>query len=214
MQDGPLLALSVTVWLYWFGVAIMALRAQLRWRKPSGLIPELPRERRLWCMWIPVIVAWNVLPAATMTSTSPLVRIPLALLDSSPYAVARAAALICAVGCTLVTVLCWIQMGKNWQIGAILSQPTELVTRGLFSQVRHPIYALGMLFMISSLVIVPTPPMACLALCYLILIRKKILDEEHAMLRMHGERYADYCRRTGRLFPWWFSNWKGVARRP
>jgi len=67
--------------------------------------------------------------------------------------------------------------------------------------VRHPIYALSMTLMLCSLLIVPTAPMALLWVVHLVLNHLKARNEERHLLKVHGEAYAIYMRRTGRFVP-------------
>jgi protein-S-isoprenylcysteine O-methyltransferase Ste14 len=92
-------------------------------------------------------------------------------------------------------------MGKNWSMAVMPDQKTELVTTGLYAYVRHPIYALSILLMLCSAAVVPTAPMAVVAVVHVALMLAKARNEERFLLAAQGEAYARYCRRTGRFFP-------------
>jgi protein-S-isoprenylcysteine O-methyltransferase Ste14 len=92
-------------------------------------------------------------------------------------------------------------MGENWRIGVVPNQKSDLVTGGLYARVRHPIYAFSALVMLCAAVIVPTIPMITVAVLHVTLLILKARNEERFLLEEHGERYAEYCRRTGRFFP-------------
>ena len=55
--------------------------------------------------------------------------------------------------------------------------------------------------MICSAIIVATPLMAGVAVLHVVLMDVKARNEERHMLRVHGEAYARYLRRTGRFVP-------------
>ena len=76
-----------------------------------------------------------------------------------------------------------------------------LLTGGLFSRVRHPIYAFSIVLMLATLVAVPTWPMLVVAAVHVSLMALKARNEERFLLAAHGERYARYCRDTGRFVP-------------
>ena len=76
-----------------------------------------------------------------------------------------------------------------------------LITDGLFAYVRHPIYALSMLLMLCSAIILATPLMWGIWAVHLVLNNLKARNEERHLLAAHGEPYALYLRRTGRFFP-------------
>jgi protein-S-isoprenylcysteine O-methyltransferase Ste14 len=50
-------------------------------------------------------------------------------------------------------------------------------------------------------VIVPTLPMAALWVVHLVLNHLKARNEERHLLKVHGDAYASYVRRTGRFIP-------------
>jgi protein-S-isoprenylcysteine O-methyltransferase Ste14 len=92
-------------------------------------------------------------------------------------------------------------MGRHWRMDVSLKGEGELITDGPFAHVRHPIYALSMLLMICTLLVVPTAPMLVVAIAHLLLIHFKARHEELHLLRAHGEVYRRYLARTGRFFP-------------
>ena len=78
---------------------------------------------------------------------------------------------------------------------------TDLITDGLFAQIRHPIYAFSMLLMVCSAIILPTLPMIVIAVTHLALMNVKARNEEEHLARVHGESYRRYVARTGRFLP-------------
>jgi protein-S-isoprenylcysteine O-methyltransferase Ste14 len=92
-------------------------------------------------------------------------------------------------------------MGRNWRMAVAPGEETELVTSGPFARVRHPIYALSILLMLCTLVVVPTLPLLAMAVVHVGLMVVKARNEERFLERLHGAAYADYCRRTGRFVP-------------
>ena len=110
------------------------------------------------------------------------------------------AALI-AVACLALTIECWIRMGKNWRMAVTPDQQTDLVTSGLYGHIRHPIYALSVLLMLCSALVVPTVPMVAIAAVHVLLMVVKARNEERFLLGAKGEAYARYCRMTGRFVP-------------
>jgi protein-S-isoprenylcysteine O-methyltransferase Ste14 len=109
-------------------------------------------------------------------------------------------AAVCAVICLVLTARCWARMGKDWSM-AVVDRPGELITDGLFAHVRHPIYALSILLMLCSAVIVPTAPMLVIAIVHIVLMNLKARNEERHLLAVHGASYRSYLDRTGRFFP-------------
>jgi protein-S-isoprenylcysteine O-methyltransferase Ste14 len=201
MQDVPVYILTVTIWAYWIGAGIMVVRVRKMICRLPGVVPEQRLERLMWLIWIPLVILWLVLPFLAITQRHGLLAVPEPVLTHSGLVMLRWAASLVGVVCLLVTIDCWVRMGKNWRMGVVPDQTTELVTDGLYSRIRHPIYAFSVLFMLCSVAVIPTIPMAAVATIHTALMILKAHNEERFLLQTYGKRYADYCRRTGRFFP-------------
>jgi protein-S-isoprenylcysteine O-methyltransferase Ste14 len=199
--DIPALVLTATIWVYWFAVGAMVVRARRKTRQLAGLVPEQRLERRMWLVLVPTIVLWIVLPWLALTRAQPLVALPDFARDVPAYAALRWLAAVCAVMCLALTAKCWRRMGSDWRMAVSETQKSALITDGLFARVRHPIYALQMLLMLCTAVIVPTIPVFVIAIVHMALMNLKARNEERHLLNVHGARYEAYLDRTGRFFP-------------
>jgi protein-S-isoprenylcysteine O-methyltransferase Ste14 len=199
-RDFPVIILAATVCTYWFTVGVMVVRARRKTRQLAGLVPVQKVEQMMWLVWVPLIAAWMVLPWLSLTHQSPWLQVPAFAVEQMPYAGLRWLAAICAVICLALTAQCWARMGKDWSM-AITKNRGEMITDGLFAHVRHPIYALSMLLMICSAIIVATLPMLVVAVVHIVLMNLKARNEERHMHAMHGEGYRQYLQRTGRFLP-------------
>lgn len=199
--DIPALVLTATIWVYWFAVGAMVVRARRKTRQLAGLVPEQPLERRMWLVLVPTIILWIALPWLALTRTQGPLAVPAFAAAIPIYAALRWAAAVCAVMCLALTAKCWRRMGSDWRMAVSDTQKSALITDGLFARVRHPIYALQMLLMLCSALIVPTVPMLVIAVLHLILMNLKARNEERHLLKVHGARYEAYLGRTGRFFP-------------
>lgn len=200
MRDLPCIFLAATVWGYWTCVAAMSIRVRRRTRKLSGIVPSQRKEQLMWLVWVPLVFAWMVLPHVAASSTSPAWGLP-AFAREQPWLAVRWAAALLGVGCLALSIECWLRMGKNWRMAVAPDQQTELVTSGLYGRVRHPIYALSILLMLCTLVVVPTVPVAVMAALHIGLMVTKAYNEERFLAGRHGEPYQRYLRRTGRFLP-------------
>lgn len=200
MPDLPLLVLALAVTLYWMRVGAMIVRSRRRSRDLAGLVPEKPRERLLWLLWVPVVAAWIALPwIAQSHRDGPFALPPIASIPA--YVAIRYLAALLAVACLLLTIRCWKRMGDDWRMDISDKNRATLITDGLFARVRHPIYALSITLMLCSVVILPTLPMAAAASVHVALMIAKAHREERHLLALHGEPYARYIARTGRFVP-------------
>ena len=92
-------------------------------------------------------------------------------------------------------------ISASWRMAVTPGERTELVTGGLYGHIRHPIYALSILLMLCSCIVVPTPPMLVVAAIHVALMMVKARNEEAFLSGAHGEAYAAYCAQTGRFIP-------------
>lgn len=100
----------------------------------------------------------------------------------------------------LFTMAAQAQMGASWRIGIDIAR-TELVTGGLFSLVRNPVFT-GMLAMVSGIVLVTPSAWTVMALgYYVLLVSLQVRLEEDHLLRLHGDAYRGYAARVGRFLP-------------
>ena len=154
----------------------------------------------MWLIWVPTVLAWQVLPGMAYRSSLPLIRAPQWAIDH-PMAwldwLAVAAALV-AYG---LTVPCWLTLGSNWSLAVVPNKQTSLITSGWYGRIRHPIYALGLLLMLATVAVAPSPAMLMVAIVHLTLVILKSSNEERHLTQTHGQAYQDYCGRTGRFFP-------------
>jgi protein-S-isoprenylcysteine O-methyltransferase Ste14 len=100
------------------------------------------------------------------------------------------------------TFVAQMQMGASWRIGVDESEHTELVTGGLFSWVRNPIYSFMLIAWTGFALLVPTwVAYAAIAVGLAgIQIQVRFVEEPH-MIRMAGEPYRSWASRVGRFVP-------------
>jgi protein-S-isoprenylcysteine O-methyltransferase Ste14 len=93
-----------------------------------------------------------------------------------------------------------IALGANWSARVTLKENHELVQRGPYRLVRHPIYS-GLLLMIlgTAILIGQVGSFVVLAFCSCGLWVK--LRREEALLSKHLPEYSEYMRRTTALVP-------------
>ena len=200
MRDFPGVILVATIWAYWFGVGVMIARVRRETRTLAGLIPEQRHERLMWLLWVPLVVAWLVLPYLALTH--PQGRVSARLFDPGDpgYAVLRWIAALCAVTSLLATSTCWARMGRHWRMD-VGARKDKLITDGPFRHVRHPIYALSRLLMVCTFIVLPTWATLALTALHFCLTQLKAGHEEKHLSNVHGAAYRDYATRTGRFLP-------------
>lgn len=106
------------------------------------------------------------------------------------------------LGGLLFAVWARLILGSNWSRSVTIKQDHELITRGPYRLVRHPIYT-GILtgFLGSSVATGQLRGLLAFALVFVALWYKLRLEEAW-MRSQFGDTYADYSRRTAALVPW------------
>ena len=107
-------------------------------------------------------------------------------------------------GCTamalVTTVAAQFQMGAAWRVG-IDQTPTPLVTGGLFSLIRNPIFSAMLVAAFGVALATPSPWSIATALDFLLLLHLQARLEEHHLATLHGDRYIAYAGKVGRFLP-------------
>jgi protein-S-isoprenylcysteine O-methyltransferase Ste14 len=124
---------------------------------------------------------------------------PISSLDAGPaHGIGIALAALGILG----TFAAQMGMGSSWRVGVSADQDTALVTGGLFSLCRNPIYTAMVIAWSGFALIVPTAiGIAAVAVVLAGLEMQVRMIEEPHMRRAHGGSYGDYARRVGRFLP-------------
>ncbi|PMB23836.1 protein-S-isoprenylcysteine O-methyltransferase [Fischerella thermalis] len=97
-------------------------------------------------------------------------------------------------------------LGSNWSPSLEIRQEHQLVTNGIYKNIRHPMYTAFWLWAIAQVLLLPNwiagfSGIVCWSLLYFL----RINDEEKMMLEQFGTEYSEYMQQTGRLLPKLFS---------
>jgi len=194
----PRLALALCV--LWFA-ALFLFRTVLQWRKTGstgvkgfhGRVGSLP--------WIAGVSASLGLALAPLAPLGSLLGWPggALLVQHTPIHVAGVAlALIGTTGALFAQ----LTMGDSWRVGVDESEKTELVTGGLFSWVRNPIFSFILVSVVGLLLVVPNVLSLLSGTLTLLGIETQVRAvEEPYLKRTHGDAYARYAARVGRFVP-------------
>ncbi|MDC0948587.1 isoprenylcysteine carboxylmethyltransferase family protein [Gammaproteobacteria bacterium] len=109
--------------------------------------------------------------------------------------------ILCTAGIVL-TSASQIQMGKSWRIGVDSTEKTDLITHGIYSVIRNPIYSGVMVFGLGQLVLIPHLTMLLFISIGYVAIDLHVRKVEEPYLReLHGKAFTDYAITTGRYVP-------------
>ncbi len=155
----------------------------------------------MWALWVPAIVLWQILPVVAGSSDRVLLATPSLALTNPAILIIRHAAASVAVLAFALTVPCWLGMGSNWSMAIVPGKRCRLITDGMFSYVRHPIYALSILLMCTTMMVTLTLPMMIVGAIHITMLYLKATSEEGYLRQIHGQQYAEYCQVTERFVP-------------
>lgn len=92
-----------------------------------------------------------------------------------------------------------LQMSTSWRIGIDEENKTELVTTGLFSISRNPIFLEIMVAVAGLFLIIPNVLTFFLTFAFYIVIQVQIRLEEELLIKTHGDKYKNYKLKTKRF---------------
>ncbi len=112
------------------------------------------------------------------------------------------------VGLAILAAAVWLfwrshsDLGKNWSPSLEISSEHQLVTCGIYSSVRHPMYTSQLLWGMAQALLMHNwlagmGGLMAFGLLYFLRIPK----EEQMMLQHFGDEYRAYCEQTNRIVP-------------
>lgn len=120
---------------------------------------------------------------------------------STAYEVLQVVGATLIIGGVILFASAQLNLGASWQVGIDERHKPGMVSNGLYSYSRHPIF-LGFLTLFTGYAaMLPTALSLILLLGAYIGFRTQADTEEAYMLRTYGDPYRDYTRRVGRFLP-------------
>jgi protein-S-isoprenylcysteine O-methyltransferase Ste14 len=93
-------------------------------------------------------------------------------------------------------------LGRFWSVTLEIRRNHGLVTDGIYSWVRHPMYSAYFLWALSQALLLPNWIAGTAGLVgFGTLFAFRVRREEHMMLQTFGDAYAAYAARTKRIIP-------------
>ena len=120
----------------------------------------------------------------------------------------RLPVLIPSCGAAIVTAALWlfwrshVDLGKNWSVSLEVRKGHELIRRGVYASVRHPMYAAILVWDIGQGLLLENWLAGWSALVtFAVMCVLRVPREEEMMCAYFGEAYREYMRETGRILP-------------
>ena len=112
------------------------------------------------------------------------------------------------LGTALMIAALWLfyrshaDLGKNWSVTLELHKGHQLIRRGIYRSIRHPMYLSIFLWGFSQGLLLRNWLAGWSALAtFSVLYAVRTPREERMMIEFFGEEYLNYMRQTGRIFP-------------
>jgi protein-S-isoprenylcysteine O-methyltransferase Ste14 len=171
-------------WIFiivWLIGALNAKRTVERWSSAAGLVYLFVSA-----------VSWLLIVRSDILGGTLLIHH-----GSRPSLVA---VIVCVTG-LVITVWARVVLGRNWSGSITYKENHELVERGPYRFIRHPIYT-GLLLMLLGLAMVRGTADAVVGLAIFIVVHIwKLRREEALMTRHFPDSYPGYRTRTKALLP-------------
>ncbi|MCL2624480.1 MAG: isoprenylcysteine carboxylmethyltransferase family protein [Planctomycetaceae bacterium] len=97
------------------------------------------------------------------------------------------------------TVIAQTHMKNSWRIGIDTETKTELVTSGLFSVSRNPIFFGMIITLFGAFLATPNALTILFLILGYVLIQIQIRLEEEFLIKEHGQKYLEYKQKVRRL---------------
>ncbi len=102
----------------------------------------------------------------------------------------------------LILLVSRIQLGTYGSGKIVLEEEHELITRGIYGYIRHPIYLGGLIGWIGiSLALRGLITLILFLVMYFLIFKNRMDLEEEILSKEFGEEYLSYMKRTKRLIP-------------
>lgn len=182
--------------VYFAGLILGSLIRVIYTRSSPPTDPQMPMPHPKDKLWMAV---------STLGFIIPLIYLAFPWMDFADYPLLPWTGWLGTFLFAAALIVLWrshVDLGKSWSPWAESKKNHKLVTHGIYSRIRHPMYAAhwlwatAQLFLLQNWIAGPAMIVTLLPL-YLYRVEKEELD----MLSLYGEVYRQYMARTCRLLP-------------
>jgi protein-S-isoprenylcysteine O-methyltransferase Ste14 len=126
-------------------------------------------------------------------------------LDFADYSLPEWAGWLGIVVITGAVIVFWrahADLGLNWSPTLEIREKHELITRGIYGVIRHPMYASQILWSVAQILLLQNwiAGFASLAV-FIPFYFMRVKAEEQLMLEQFGDQYRSYMQKVGAVFP-------------
>ena len=135
----------------------------------------------------------------------PLIYSASSWLDFANYSLPLWAGWVGVILIILALIIFWrahADLKTNWSPSLEIREKHELITRGIYGYIRHPMYASQWLWVIAQPLLLQNWIAGWLDLFVFILFYVlRVRAEEKLMIDTFGDQYRDYMKKVGGVFP-------------
>ena len=189
--------MDIFAWIYFIAIVVeMAIRAPI-----SSKQRKEPKSNRR------ITTQENVLLGLLFLAMLfiPIAYVATSWLDFADYTLpvwASWLGVVILAGALLVFWRAHADLGLNWSPSLEIREKHELITRGIYGVIRHPMYASQWLWVIAQPLLLQNWVAGWLNLLVFILFYLlRVKAEEQLMLEQFGEQYRSYMQKVGVVFP-------------
>ena len=182
---------------FWFAIIVeMTIRAPINKKRKQEKMSEQNVSTQEKVILFLLLIGMFILPLIYSAST---------WLDFANYSLPAWAgwlgvALI--AGALFVFWRAHADLGLNWSPSLEIREKHELITKGIYGMIRHPMYASQWLWVIAQPLLLQNWIAGIVNLLIFIpFYLLRVQAEEQMMINKFGDQYRDYMKRTGGVLP-------------
>lgn len=189
--------MSIFEIVYWVALVVeMAIRAPINKQRKKEAMSEQRVTLQEKILLFLLLLGMFILPLVYSATT---------WLDFANYSLPSWAGWVgvaMIVGAIFVFWRAHADLGLNWSPSLEIREKHELVTRGIYGVIRHPMYASQWLWVIAQPLLLQNWLAGVVNLVIFIpFYFMRVKAEEALMLDSFGEQYREYMKKTGAVLP-------------
>jgi protein-S-isoprenylcysteine O-methyltransferase Ste14 len=182
---------------YWSAIVIeMFIRAPINKKRKQEKMSEQNVSTQEKVILFLLLIGMFILPLIYSAST---------WLDFANYSLPAWAGwlgVVLIAGALFVFWRAHADLGLNWSPSLEIREKHELITKGIYGVIRHPMYASQWLWVIAQPLLLQNWIAGLVNLLIFIpFYLLRVQAEEQMMINKFGDQYRDYMKRTGGVLP-------------
>lgn len=183
--------------VYWVALVVeMAIRTPINKQRRKEAMSERRVTLQEKILLFLLLLGMFILPLIYSAST---------WLDFANYSLPSWAGwvgVVVMIGAILVFWRAHADLGLNWSPSLEIREKHELITRGIYGVIRHPMYASQWLWVIAQALLLQNWLAGVVNLIIFIpFYFMRVKAEETLMFDSFGEQYREYMKKTGAVLP-------------